>query len=354
MTEKQEEYIIRSVKSVEEMKMIVQWAVLEGWPIGKHDADCYLETFKEGCKVIVHKDKQEDPLGAILLSDYSDKEESKVIALKEEQKDPQQEEQEDLQGAIPFTFIGLFIVRKDRRREGLGTMLWEQSMKITENRLSVGLFAVPQQISRYKRAGFKTAGEILRWETQGPFTSVQDDSALPLKVSDTELDKELIQDVARYDCNFFPKSRFNLIKRMLEKDDAFGFALRDQEGKREIIGYGMIRSCCIKGCYRFGPLYANNFESAKVLGEKLLGILSGKEEVTVVFDTPSGSHNYSFCEYLQLKKNPTANTSLMIKNQASSASANTYSMFKNQASEEHNVLEKLMRNMYSVCSLEVS
>ena len=115
---------------------------------------------------------------------------------------------------------------------------------------TLGLYAVPKEISRYEKSNFKGSHDILRWKTQ-QLPSIKDndnkdytDKILALRKGN----KDLISKVNVYDNKMFPKPRFELIKAMLKMQQVIGFAAKDNDG--QIIGYGIIRPC--NGGFRVG------------------------------------------------------------------------------------------------------
>lgn len=295
--------IIRTAKSIEELTIVMNWAVEEGWNVGKYDAKAYYKAFPTGCRLLLHEDKI---VGGIFLAEYNNQ----------------------------FTFIGLFIVEKNYRDQGLGKLLWDDTMKQLEKMTSIGLYAVPQQVSRYQKSDFKSSNDILRWETQMPSNS----SSLGTAENTNNvlfLDKEnsdLILQVDEYDNKMFRMPRFSLIKAMLEIQQVVGFAVKEQ-GK--VVGYGIIRPCQ-KG-HRIGPLYANNFEDVKNLTLKLLDVVR-QLNTPIIFDAPSPELNKfitAFAEYFNLQR---------VKD------ADTQAMFKGEMPKE---IEETTDKLYAICSLEL-
>jgi GNAT superfamily N-acetyltransferase len=298
-----QDLLIRPAQNVDEVSIAMEWAAQEGWNVGKHDAKAYYKAFPSGCRLLLVK---EQLVGAIFLANYS--------------KD--------------FVFIGLFVVEKSFRGKGFGKILWEYAMREVEKKISVGLYAVPQQVSRYASSNFKTLNNILRWNAQAPAVtnfSVGANSlnkTLLIEKSNTDL----IAQVNEYESKMFPAPRFELIKAMLELPQVVGVAIKESE---QIVGYGLIRPCQ-KG-YRIGPLYANSFEAVKALTTKLLEMIAGLNE-TVVFDTLPPSQNRfitMFAEYFNLQR---------------VNDADTYAMFKGEIPKE---IEESFEKTYAACSLEL-
>ncbi len=116
----------------QELKMIMNWAAQEGWNPGKYDYISYFSMGPNAYLLLCYDDK---PVGSISLVQYS-----KELA-----------------------FIGLFIIDPIYRSQGLGKMLWQEALKRLEYCATIGLYAVPAQVSRYCTAGFKEGYLNQRW-----------------------------------------------------------------------------------------------------------------------------------------------------------------------------------------------
>lgn len=293
-------FSIRSAKSADEVNQAMKWATEEGWNVGKHDGQTYYEAFKEGCKLLMLDDKT--PIGAIFLAAYGKN----------------------------FVFIGLYILEKNYRGNGLGKVLWQHAMKEIES-FNAALYAVPEQIDRYKKSGFNFSYNVNRWniKTKGSKQlDIKDENTTQIDSKD----ENLLTQISEYDARMFPKPRFNLIKLLLKANATIGFVIRN---KQQIEGYGIIREC--QRGYRLGPLYANTLESAKNVTERLLKSID-KENQIVIVDSPSEKENHHikyFHEYFSSEPDKPSNTQAMSKD--------------TMPPEVGNNLDKL----YGACSLEL-
>jgi GNAT superfamily N-acetyltransferase len=295
---------IRSTSNEEELKEVMSWAADEGWNVGKNDAQAYYKAFPTGCKLLL---KDNIPIGAIFVADFS----------------------------AEFTFIGLFVVKKEYRGMGYGKELWNEAMRHIESG-NGGLYAVPMQIERYMASGFNSVCKIQRWSTIAPSFS----GSSSIKKSNNEenekesilpLSKANIKSICNYDATMFP-SRYSLLKAMIKMQDTFGFVIRKSN---TISGYGLIRRC--QTGFRIGPLYASDFGFAKELTIKLMEKIAGSQE-PIIFDTPPPSQNHFiglFADFFNLQRN---------------TEDDTEEMFKGKAPKE---IDEAIKETYAICSLEL-
>ncbi|MER7465902.1 GNAT family N-acetyltransferase [Streptomyces sp. NPDC097981] len=163
-----------------------------------------------------------------------------------------------------FGFIGFYIARPAVRGQGYGIRLWHAGMERLEGRL-VGLDGVVDQQDNYRKSGFRSAWNNIRYEgvprvngagggagAGGAGFEVVDAASLPFEL------------LAAYDRRFFPASR-----------DAFLSAWTGLPGRTalaavrdgRIEGLGVIRPC--SGASRIGPLYASTQAVAVALLHRL-------------------------------------------------------------------------------------
>src|SRR5690606_9900185 len=97
----------------DEMSLPIEWAALEGWNPGLHDADCFYAADPDGFLV---GELDGEPVGCISAVKYGSE----------------------------FGFIGLYIVRPEFRGRGFGMQLWRAAMERLAGR-NVGLDGVVAQ-----------------------------------------------------------------------------------------------------------------------------------------------------------------------------------------------------------------
>ncbi|WP_327281962.1 MULTISPECIES: GNAT family N-acetyltransferase [unclassified Streptomyces] len=167
-----------------------------------------------------------------------------------------------------FGFIGFYIARPSVRGQGYGIRLWHAAMERLRGRL-VGLDGVVDQQDNYRKSGFRSAWNNVRYEGvlrangtgpgagagagagEGGF-EVVDAASLPFVL------------LAAYDRRFFPESRDAFLSAWTALPGRTALAaVRD--GRIE--GLGVIRPC--SGASRIGPLYASTPGVAAALLHRL-------------------------------------------------------------------------------------
>lgn len=284
----------------EDLKLVMGWACEENWNVGKHDVTPYYKADPEGYKLLL---LDNEPIGSISIVKHSN----------------------------DFAFIGLFIIRKEYRNQGHGTYLFNAAITHLKERLSakanIGLYAVPKEITRYQKFGFKDIFKNNQWSVTAPGkTAAETKSSSIAEIS------SLFHEVVEYDKGIFSAPRDVLLTHLLKMPGTTAFA-HIKENK--IVGYGIIRLC--QAGYRIGPLYANSFCSAKILLEDLLNsIATSKEMMSVTLDMPEcNKFTHALAEYFNLTQVPENDTQAMFKEVLPEA-----------------LSENIDKN-YAVCSLEL-
>ncbi|MFF3863416.1 GNAT family N-acetyltransferase [Streptomyces sp. NPDC002209] len=163
-----------------------------------------------------------------------------------------------------FGFIGFYIARPAVRGQGYGIRLWHAGMERLDGRL-VGLDGVVDQQDNYRKSGFRSAWNNVRYEGVPPVNGssvgagaggagveVVDAASLPFG------------QLAAYDRRFFPASRDAFLSAWTALPGRTALAaVRD--GRIE--GLGVVRPC--SGASRIGPLYASTPGIAAALLHRL-------------------------------------------------------------------------------------
>jgi len=276
----------------DELGMVMGWADEEGWNPGKYDYKAYYAIDKKGFLLLLLDNR---PVGAISLVRYSHS----------------------------FAFIGLFIVRPEFRKQGYGKQLWDVAMNRLAKSTSIGLYAVPQQVDRYKNSGFQNGHKNNRWNMAASFSK----DMHYLMINQKNIVKPY-KKLVDYDKSLWGSSRKRFFDLLLMQTHVHAF-VRFNELSGNVNGYGVIRPCS-KG-YRIGPLYADSLESAKELTESLLSKIPCESQV--IFDIPTKNYfSNLFAEYFVLERIEDIDTQAMFKG------------------EIHNQNED---KCYGVCSLEI-
>lgn len=232
-------YIIRTM-NLREVDLAIEWAAMEGWNPGIHDADCFYEA---------------DPNGFLIgLLDYAPI--ATISAIKYGKS---------------FGFLGFYIVKPEYRGKGYGIQVWNAGLKYLEGR-NVGLDGVVVQQDNFKRSGFKLAYRNIRYEGRGgrtfpEYSEIVNLSSLPFEAIDS------------FDRPFFPDHRTQFIKCWVNQVNCNALGIM-QNGK--LAGYGVLRRC--RSGSKIGPLFADNHELAESL---FLALCSGiKSAEPFYLDTP--------------------------------------------------------------------
>ncbi len=273
--QKEQEVIIREM-SRNDLETAINWAKDEGWNPGKFDYNSYYATEKEGFLSLF--------LGNKMIASIS------IVRYQREDKSM-------------FAFIGLFIVKREFRKRGYGGMLWEFAMKRLQDISSISLYAVPQQVKRYKKSSFFEDGRNNR------FVMSESPSIDASTLVTNSMDKSnLFRKMVGYDKQLWGASRNKFFNTALKQPETFAFVSIDANGS--IDGYGLIRPC-IQG-YRIGPFYSNSPEIAKLLTNVLVSYVP--EGSNIIFDIPSQNRfSEAFAEYFNLDSYEPANTISMVK-----------------------------------------
>ncbi len=231
-----------------ELDTAIEWAAAEGWNPGLHDADAYWAT---------------DPEGFVCAEDTGE-----VVAT----------------GSIvsyggAFGFMGFFIVRPDRRGQGIGRTFWRWRRDALLARLrpdaAIGMDGVFDMQAFYAKGGFVFSHRNLRMAgtgraaPRGALEGLADLSTLPCTA------------VAACDLAHFGCARQAFLQRWITP--AGGRALGAWDGQ-QLQGYGVIRPC--RDGFKIGPLFADAPELADRLFDALADLAAGQP---VLLDTPENN-----------------------------------------------------------------
>ena len=213
-------YTIRAMTR-DEINIAIDWAAVEGWNPGMHDADSFYAADPNGYFI---GELNNEPIATISAVKYGE----------------------------TFGFMGFYIVKPEYRGKGYGTQIWSAGLKYLKGR-NIGLDGVVSQQDNYKKSGFKFAYRNIRYEGVSgghpPGNSeIEKLSTLPFETVDA------------YDRSFFPENRSIFIKSWIKQPESNALGVM-QDGK--LVGYGLIRKC--RTGYKIGPLLANNSELAESL-----------------------------------------------------------------------------------------
>lgn len=252
MTTLSDQLIVRNMTK-DDLKIALGWAADEGWNPGLDDVDNFYIADPEGFFI--------GELNGEAVSCIS------VIRYHED-----------------FNFIGLYIVKPELRKQGLGLKTWTEAFKLIPEQ-SAALDAVLQQVSNYQKFGFQSTHSHLRYE--GIITGKLDADVMDIKNLDFE-------QLCLYDRQYFPSDRQKFLTQWINQPHGQGYAIITNG---QILGYGVIRQAT-KGL-RIGPLFAENAPIAEKL---FLSLASYSEGHPIYIDVPTlNQEAIALCESYQMQ-----------------------------------------------------
>lgn len=229
-------FIIRTM-DVEDVALAMEWARLEGWNPGLHDADLFHRTDPDGFFI---GELDGEPIGCISAIKYSS----------------------------GFGFIGLYIVKPDYRGKGYGFGIWQTGIGYL-NGCNIGLDGVLTQQRDYVKSGFKLHYSNVRYEGMSEGWEPRYSENLECVPFD---------DLLKYDSRIFGLARPRFLERWIQQPGSYG-CCSIEHGK--LAGYGVMRKC-FSG-YKIGPLFADTPEVARDILDSLLSNIGGE---TYCLDVP--------------------------------------------------------------------
>lgn len=223
--------------TLDDLKMVLDWAVAEGWNPGLGDAEPFFVT---------------DPAG-FFLGELDGKPVGSLSAVAYDET---------------FGFIGLNIVRPELRSQGYGVDLWDTGMLHLGAR-NVGLACAVAQQDYYEECGFHLAFQSTQLETIGGGTTPAD--LTPLR-------EVPLQKLVDYDAKHFAVPRPRFLEAWIRQPGTTALGLL-RRGR--MAGYGVLRQCHVG--YKIGPLLANDPAAAETL---LQGLLAAAPSASVFLDMP--------------------------------------------------------------------
>ncbi len=171
-----------------------------------------------------------------------------------------------------FGFMGLFIMRADLRRQGLGAVLWhwrrDTLLRRVRQGAAIGMDGVFDMVPFYEKGGFKPAYRDLRY--QGIAAGQSSKRVVTLSPSAFEA-------IGAYDRPFFPAPRAAFLKGWLSQSGTHIAGIREDG---EIVAYGVARPCRVG--FKIGPLFADRADlAADVLGDLLARICGNQVQIDV-------------------------------------------------------------------------
>ena len=233
-------FTIRSM-TLSDLQIALDWAQAEGWTPGINDATAFYAA---------------DP-GGFLVGEIDGEPISSISAVRYDDN---------------FGFIGLYIVKPDRRGQGFGLRTWQEGLKLLGDR-NFALDGVLAQVENYRKFGFQPAYRHIRYQGTGIATTPPDHI---VPIEDIPF-----SDILDYDRQHFPASRSAFLEKWIALPARAGYAYI-KDGK--LSGYGVIRECHTG--LRIGPLFADNPQIAENLFQCLSSFGDGKP---IFLDAPDAN-----------------------------------------------------------------
>ncbi|NIZ08481.1 GNAT family N-acetyltransferase [Pseudooceanicola sp. HF7] len=224
--------------TLEEVRLLADWAAAEGWNPGLEDAEAFLAADPGGFFVAVE--------GAEVIAGIS------VV-----------------NHDANFAFLGFYLCRPDRRGQGHGFALWKHALEHAAGR-TVGLDGVADQQENYARSGFILAGASQRHEGRMDPATGQDSAIRPFDPADLDTLIALDQDAGG-------AGRAAFLTAWLEPRETRRTVVRSG-----LDGYATIRRC--REGVKLGPVIAPDADAALALIRAALAELPSDK---VIIDLPS-------------------------------------------------------------------
>jgi ribosomal protein S18 acetylase RimI-like enzyme len=217
-----------------ELDELVEWAALEGWNPGLHDADAYWATDPEA---FIAAELKGDLIGGGAITAYGD----------------------------DFGFMGFFIIKPEHRGQGYGNVLWLARRDRLKARLrpgaTIGMDGVFDMEPYYAKGGFVRSHRDLRYSGNiAPLLPEGQGDGIEI----LPIDRVPFDDWLDYDRRCFPSHREKFLRAWRVLPESLAFAAR-RHGR--LSGYGVIRRC--RDGYRVGPLFADDQAVARRLLSEL-------------------------------------------------------------------------------------
>jgi GNAT superfamily N-acetyltransferase len=231
-----------------DLTTLVNWASIEGWNPGKNDVDVFWNTDPDGFLGFYYEDK--------LIAGGA------IVSYNNE-----------------FGFMGLFIVHKDFRSQGIGNKLWHLRRDLLINRLNanaaIGMDGVVQMQAFYNKGGFNLAFRDERYEFNSVAIHYSTDVSLIFKAD--------FENVIAYDVAYFGCRRSIFLENWLSMPESKAIKYSKDD---KILGYAVIRKA--ETGYKIGPLFANDENIAEELFKSCLSIAPND---LVFLDIPATNQN---------------------------------------------------------------
>ncbi|MFH1806977.1 MAG: GNAT family N-acetyltransferase [Pseudomonadota bacterium] len=231
-----------------DFRTALDWAAIEGWNPGLHDADAFFNADPEGFWGLFDRQGLAAVISAVRYG-------------------PQ------------FGFVGFYICRPDRRGQGIGYRLWQAALAANDA-ATIGLDGVIDQQDNYRKSGFEFAHRNLRFGGVVIANAPKNHDLFTLDVADIG-----VIDAFEQTNRLFPEGRLPFLKGWLSAPGHVAIGLHGPMGVR---GYGVMRPC--RTGHKIGPLFAASPDDARLMFHALLASRMDQEG-PVWLDIPEPNHH---------------------------------------------------------------
>lgn len=224
-----------------EVALAIDWAAAEGWNPGLSDADLFRRADPQGFFVAL---EDGEPVGTVSL----------------------------VRASPAFAFLGLYMVRPDRRGQGIGHRLWTAALA-ARSAETIGLDGVVERQADYRRSGFALAHRNIRYSgvaavLDGPVAGVR------------AVEPGDLPGLAALDAACFGAARPDFLRSWLQAPGHVALLAEGADGHPA--GFGVLRPC--RTGFKIAPLFAQTPEAAG----RLLAALVAKAGIgaVVMLDLP--------------------------------------------------------------------
>lgn len=240
-----------------ELPMVKQWAIEEGWNPGCNDLEFCYAAYPKAFYVLEDDGKV---VGCTTITRYSEK----------------------------FAFLGLLVVIPSERQHGYGKNIWDKTMELLKDCETIRFYGVLPRKSFYRPFNFRPIGYNSSYVMDGKH--IPEKLSCPIPLSGIRFFKQPqetdVEAMATYEESFLKIRREPLISAFLRANKRTAI-LAIGEGDK-ILGYGAIRPCVKDNTFTIKPLYADTYEVAKTMFLELLHRLHSvaPERCIITLDIP--------------------------------------------------------------------
>ncbi|WP_028799490.1 GNAT family N-acetyltransferase [Streptomyces sp. 142MFCol3.1] len=232
MTSPGPEHLVVAQASIDDWKVVGEWAADEGWNPGLSDSASFFAQDPEG--FFIGRIGGE-PVSAVSVVNYG----------------------------ADYAFLGFYLVRPDLRGRGYGLATWTTALAHAGGR-TVGLDGVVAQQDNYRQSGFELAYRTAR------FGGIVPEGEAPTGVrAATDADRAAI---TVYDSACYPADRPVFLDSWLTGPGHRTFVRTAADG--HLTGYAVIRPA--RDSLRVGPLFADTPDDARALIAALADDAAGR------------------------------------------------------------------------------